>query len=248
MPDAVRGGSGEGWGYSPSTNFLRRTGDDGLPTFKRYSGTDIIKQNKIKFSARTPSPLTPSQLTDPLLYVNVKMRRSIQIQSRVFTAQSSVTTSSSSSVLQQQQQHTSLPSQSMSQWRDELTTASNSNIQSTSTSMDSAKHTGRVVHRRAGRHFLSTHHITAPAKMPPDSSSSSSSSTAVAGPLWPRSPRSILQSSGRPAGTTIPARMHIGSHCRENSIISAVAWLQIRPELCKRCLQASKIHFCIHKM
>jgi len=29
---------------------------------------------------------------------------------------------------------------------------------------------------------------------------------------------------------------------------SAVAWLQIRPELCKRCLQASKIHFCIHKM
>ena len=30
--------------------------------------------------------------------------------------------------------------------------------------------------------------------------------------------------------------------------LSAVAWLQIRPELCKRCLQASKIHFCIHKM
>ena len=29
---------------------------------------------------------------------------------------------------------------------------------------------------------------------------------------------------------------------------SAVAWLQIRPELCKLSLQASKIHFCIHKI
>ena len=40
----------------------------------------------------------------------------------------------------------------------------------------------------------------------------------------------------------------VGHFSLSTTTISAVAWLQIRPELCKRCLQASKIQFCIHKM
>jgi len=52
-------------------------------------------------------------------------------------------------------------------------------------------------------------------------------------------PRSFHDASAAAAAADVITRRRYNS---------AVAWLQIKPELCKRCLQASKIHFCIYKM
>ena len=48
--------------------------------------------------------------------------------------------------------------------------------------------------------------------------------------------------------TLRPRRHDCSLTVKEDSRNSAVAWLQIKPDLCKLSLQASKIHFCIHEM